>query len=127
MEKFSVKKPFTVLVAVIAVIALGIVSYLNMTPDLLRNMDFPYAVIVTTYSGASPEKVEQEVTKPMEQAMATLEHIKEITSTSSENYSMLILEFEESVNLDTVGVDIQQNVSTVSASWDSMVSAPYVL
>ena len=127
MEKFSVKKPFTVLVAVIAVIALGIVSYLNMTPDLLPNMDFPYVVIVTTYPGASPEKVEQEVTKPMEQAMATLEHIKEITSNSSENYSMLILEFEESVNLDTVGVDIQQNVSTLSASWDSMVSAPYVL
>ena len=107
MEKFSVKKPFTVLVAVIAVIALGVVSYLNMTPDLLPNMDFPYVVVMTTYPGASPEKVEQEVTKPMEQAMATLEHIKEITSTSAENYSMLILEFEESVNLDTVGVDIQ--------------------
>ena len=127
MEKFSVKKPFTVLVAVIAIIALGVVSYLNMTPDLLPNMDFPYVVIVTTYPGASPEKVEQEITKPMEQTMATLEHIKEISSTSSENYSMLILEFEESVNLDTVGVDIQQNVSTLSAGWDEMVSAPYVL
>ena len=127
MEKFSVKKPFTVLVAVIAVIALGIVSYLNMTPDLLPNMDFPYVVVVTTYPGASPEKVEQEVTKPLEQAMATLEHIKEISSTSSENYSMLIMEFEESVNLDTVGVDIQQNIATLSASWDDMVGAPYVL
>ena len=61
MEKFSVKKPFTVLVAVIAVIALGVVSYLNMTPDLLHNMDFPYVIVVTTYPGASPEKVEQEV------------------------------------------------------------------
>ena len=127
MEKFSVKKPFTVLVAVVAVIALGFASYLNMTPDLLPNMDFPYVIIMTTYPGASPEKVEQEITKPMEQAMATLEHIKEITSTSSENYSMLILEFEESVNLDTVGVDIQQNVTTLSAGWDDMVGAPYVL
>ena len=127
MEKFSVKKPFTVLVAVVAIIALGIVSYMNMTPDLLPNMDFPYVVIVTTYPGASPEKVEQEVTKPMEQVMSTLEHIKEVSSTSAENYSMLILEFEESVNLDTVGVDIQQNVATLSAGWDDMVSAPYVL
>ena len=127
MEKFSVKKPFTVLVAVIAIIALGVVSYMNMTPDLLPNMDFPYVVIVTTYPGASPEKVEQEVTKPMEQVMSTLEHIKEVSSTSAENYSMLILEFEESVNLDTVGVDIQQNVVTLSAGWDDMVSAPYVL
>ena len=127
MEKFSVKKPFTVLVAVVAIIALGIVSFVKMTPDLLPNMDFPYVVIVTSYPGASPEKVEQEITKPMEQAMATLEHIKGISSTSSENHSMLILEFEESVNLDTVGVDIQQNVSTLSAQWDDMVSAPYVL
>ena len=127
MEKFSVKKPFTILVAVIAVIALGIVSYLNMTPDLLPNMDFPYVIVVTTYPGASPEKVEQEVTKPLEQAMSTLEHIKEVSSTSSENYSMVMLEFEESVNLDTVGVDIQQNIATLSASWDDMVGAPYVL
>ena len=127
MEKFSVKKPFTVLVAVIAIIALGVVSYMNMTPDLLPNMDFPYVVIVTSYPGASPEKVEQEVTKPMEQVMSTLEHIKEVSSTSAENYSMLILEFEESVNLDTVGVDIQQNVVTLSAEWDDMVGTPYVL
>ena len=127
MEKFSVKKPFTVLVAVVAVIALGIVSYLNMTPDLLPNMDFPYVIIMTTYPGASPEKVEQEITKPMEQAMSTLEHIKEVSSTSAENYSMLVLEFEESVNLDTVGVDIQQSVVTLSAGWDDMVGSPYVL
>ena len=127
MEKFSVKKPFTVLVVVIAVIVLGVVAYLNMTPDLLPNMDFPYVVIMTTYPGASPEKVEAEVTKPMEQAMSTLEHIKEVSSTSAENYSMVMLEFEESVNLDTVGVDIQQNVVTLSAAWDDMVGTPYVL
>ena len=127
MEKFSVKKPFTVLVAVIAVMVLGVVAYFNMTPDLLPNMDFPYVVIMTTYPGASPEKVEAEVTKPMEQAMSTLEHIKEVSSTSAENYSMVILEFEESVNLDTIGVDIQQHVVTLGAAWDDMVGTPYVL
>ena len=127
MVKFSVKKPLTVFVAVVAVIALGIVAYLNMTPDLLPNMDFPYVIITTTYPGASPEKVETELTKPLEQSMSTLEHIKEITSTSAENYSMLVLEFEESVNLDTIGVDIQQNISTLQAGWDDMVGAPYVM
>ena len=66
MSKFSVKKPFTVFVAVIAVLVLGVVSYLRMTPDLLPNMDFPYIMIMTTYPGASPEKVEAELTKPME-------------------------------------------------------------
>jgi len=127
MSKFSVKKPFTVFVAVIAVIVLGVVAYLKMTPDLLPNMDFPYVMIMTTYPGASPEKVEQELTKPLEQSMSTLEHIKEVTSTSAENYSMVMLEFEEDVNLDTIGVDIQQELTALSATWDAMVGAPYVL
>lgn len=127
MPKFSVKKPFTVLVAVVAILVLGVVAYLRMTPDLLPNMDFPYVMIMTTYPGASPEKVEAEVTKPMEQSMSTLEHIKEVTSTSSENYSMVMLEFEESVNMDTIGVDIQQAIASLSAGWDDMVGTPYVL
>ena len=127
MSKFSVKKPLTVFVAVIAVVVLGVVAFLNMTPDLLPNMDFPYVMIMTTYPGASPEKVEAEITKPMEQAMSTLEHIKEVSSTSSENYSMLMLEFEEKANLDTIGVDIQQNISALQGGWDDMVGAPYVL
>ena len=127
MSGFSVKKPFTVLVAVIAVLVLGVVSYLNMTPDLLPNMDFPYVMIMTTYPGASPEKVEQQVTKPLEQSMSTLEHIVEVSSTSSENYSMVVLEFEESVNMDTIGVDIQQAITALQAGWDDMVGTPYVL
>ena len=127
MPKFSVKKPFTIFVAVIAILVLGIVSYTKMTPDLLPNMDFPYVMIMTTYPGANPERVETEITRPMEQSMATLEHIKEVTSTSSENYSMVMLEFEESVNMDTIGVDIQQNINSLSASWDDMVGTPYVL
>ena len=127
MSKFSVKKPLTVFVAVIAVLVLGVVSYLRMTPDLLPNMDFPYVIVITTYPGASPEKVENEITKPMEQSMATLEHIKEVSSTSSENVSTVILEFEEAVNMDTIGVDIQQKINSLSAGWDDMVGVPYVM
>lgn len=127
MPKFSVKKPLTVFVAVVAVLVLGVVSYLRMTPDLLPNMNFPYIMIMTTYPGASPEKVETEVSKPMEQAMSSLEHIKEVTSQSSENYSMVMLEFEESVNMDTIGVDIQQKLTALAANWDDMVGSPYVL
>lgn len=127
MSKFSVKKPLTVFVSVVAILVLGVVAYLRMTPDLLPNMDFPYVLIVTAYPGASPEKVEAEITKPMEQAMSTLEHIKEVSSSSGENSSMVILQFEDSVNMDTIGVDIQQQITTLSASWDDMVMTPYVL
>ena len=103
MSKFSVKKPLTVFVAVIAILVLGVVAYLKMTPDLLPNMDFPYVMIMTTYPGASPEKVEETLVKPMEQSMSTLEHIKEVTSTSAENYGMVLLEFDEDVNMDRAG------------------------
>ena len=59
MSRFSVKKPMTVFVAVIIVIALGIVSLIKMTPDLLPSIDLPYVVVMTTYPGATPEEVEQ--------------------------------------------------------------------
>ena len=127
MSKFSVKKPLTVFVAVIAILVLGVVAYFRMTPDLLPNMDFPYVLIMTTYPGASPEKVEQEITKPMEQAMSTLDHIQEVTSVSSENVGIVVLEFTEGVNMDTVGVDIQQEISQLSAGWSDTVGTPYVL
>ena len=99
MSKFSVKKPLTVFVAVIAVLVLGAVAFTRMTPDLLPNMDFPYVIIMTAYPGATPEKVEMSITKPMEQAMATLENIEEVSSSSSENYSLVMLEFTEDVNI----------------------------
>ena len=127
MSKFSVKKPLTVFVAVIAILVLGVVAYLKMTPDLLPNMDFPYVMIMTTYPGASPEKVEETLVKPMEQSMSTLEHIKEVTSTSAENYGMVLLEFDEDVNMDTIGVDIQQKLDNLAESWDDTVGSPYVL
>ena len=127
MVKFSVKKPLTVFVAVLAVLVLGVVAYLKMTPDLLPNMDFPYVVIVTTDPGASPEAVESAVTRPMEQSMSTLDRIKSVTSTSQDSVSMVVLEFEDGVNMDTVSVDIQQKINMLQGSWDDGVGTPYVL
>ena len=127
MAGFSVKKPLTVFVAVLGIIVLGVVAYLKMTPDLLPNMDFPYVIIVTSDPGASPESVEQAITKPMEQSMSTLDKIKDVTSTSQNSVSMVLLEFEDGVNMDTVSVDIQQKISILQGSWEDTVSAPYVL
>ena len=76
-SKFSVKKPLTVLVGVVIALVLGVVAFTRMTPDLLPNINLPYEVIITAYPGATPEQVEQEVTRPIEQAMATLDHVEE--------------------------------------------------
>ncbi len=127
LAKFSVKKPLTVLVAVILALILGFVSFTSMTPDLLPNMDFPMAVLMTTYPGASPEEVETTVTKPLEQSMATLENINAVTSSSGENYSILFLEFNDSVNMDAISVDIREKISLIEGAWPESVGTPYLM
>ena len=127
LAKFSVKKPLTVLVAVILVLILGFVSFTSMTPDLLPNMDFPMAVLMTTYPGASPEEVETTVTKPLEQSMATLENISAVTSSSGESYSILFLEFNDSVNMDAISVDIREKISLIEGAWPESVGTPYLM
>lgn len=106
MTKYCVKKPFTIFVAVIAVMVIGIVSLMRMKTDLLPDMSLPYLMIITTDPGASPEKVESEVTAPMEQALGTVTGVENITSVSAENYSMVTLEFVENTNMDSAMVKV---------------------
>ena len=127
LPKLSVKKPMTIFVAVIVVIVLGIVSVFKMTPDLLPNMDFPYAIILTTYPGQTPETVESVVTKPLEQSLSTIDGVKTITSTSSDNYSMLTLEFEDGTNMDTATIDMRGNLDTIKDAWPDGVGSPYLM
>lgn len=127
LSKFSVKKPMTVFVCVVIIIVLGIVSFTKMTPDLLPNMDFPYAMIMTTYGGQTPETVELTVTKPLEQSISTIDGVKEITSNSAENYSVLIIEFEDGTNMDTATVDLRSSLDTISDSWPDGVGTPYLI
>ena len=127
LAKFSVKKPYTVFVTVLLVIILGVVSFTEMTPDLLPSIELPYAVVVTSYVGASPEEVETTVTKPIEQSLATLNNIKNISSTSNENISMVILEFEDDTNMDAMGVDIREKLDTISGYWDDSIGSPLIM
>ena len=127
LSKFSVKKPMTVFVCVVIIIVLGVVSFLKMTPDLLPNMDFPYAMIMTTYGGQTPETVEATVTKPLEQSISTIDGVKDITSNSAENYSVLIIEFEDGTNMDTATVDLRSSLDTISDNWPDGVGTPYLI
>lgn len=127
LSKISVKRPMTVLVAVVLVLVLGIVSFFKMTPDLLPNMDFPYAVIMTTYAGQTPEAVETTVSKPLEQSMSAIDGVKEITSTSSDNYSLLMIEFEDGTNMDSATVDMRSSLDTIKGNWPDGVGTPYLI
>lgn len=111
MPKFSVKKPFVVLVAVVMLLVLGVVSFTRMTTDFLPNMNMPYMMVITTYPGASPEKVEAELTEVMEDGVSTVNGVKNVQSTSSENYSMVMLEFEDDTNMDSAMVKVSSAVN----------------
>lgn len=126
-SKYSVKKPYTVLVGVVLVLVLGFVSLTKMTTDLLPDMSFQYALIITTDIGASPEKVESDVTAPIEAAMATTSNIKNITSTSYNSYSIVVCEYEQSANMDSVVIEIQQELDQLSGSWDDSVGSPMIM
>ena len=127
ISKFSVKKPFTVLVAVILVLVLGTVSVTRMTPDLLPEMSFPYIVLVTPYVGAAPEEVETTVSKPLEQSLAALDDLKQVASVSSENVSVVYLTFEDTVNVDRAMLDIQQVVTRLKGDWPEAVGTTNML
>ncbi|MBO5326458.1 MAG: efflux RND transporter permease subunit [Lachnospiraceae bacterium] len=126
-SKFSVKKPYTVWVGVVLVLVLGFVSLTRMTTDLLPNMSLPYALVITTDPGASPEEVEKSITAPIEAAMATTSNIKSVSSVSSNSYSMVILEYEQDTNMDSVVIEMQQKLDQLKGAWADTVSAPMIM
>ena len=127
MSKYSVKKPYTVLVAVVLVLVLGFVSFTKMTTDLLPSINLPYLMVVTTYPGASPEKVESSVTAPLESALGTVTGVENVTSTSAENYSMVMLEFEEDTNMDSAMVKVSSAVDQVSGQLPDLAGTPSIM
>lgn len=127
LSKFSVKKPYTVVVGIVLIIILGIVSFRDMTVDLLPSMNLPYAIVMTTYPGASPEEVEEIVTKPVEQTMATVSNIKNIQSVSSENASTVMLEFEQTANMDSVTIEMRENLDQISGFWPEEIASPMIM
>ncbi len=127
LSKFSVKKAYTVIVGIVLIIILGTVSLSKMSTDLLPSMNLPYAIVMTTYSGASPEQVERVVTQPIEGAMASTSNIKNISSTSSNNMSMVVLEFEQSANMDSITVEMRESLDQISGYWPDEVGNPIIM
>ncbi len=127
MEKLSVKKPFTVLVGVIMALLLGFVSVTRMTLDLLPEMTLPYLMVISTYPGASPERVEADVIKPLESALGTISGVKNVYSTSSENFGMVQLEFEDDTDMDSALVKVSSATQEAAASLPDGCGTPSIM
>ena len=127
MEKFSVKKPFTVLVAVIMVLMLGFVSISNMQTNLLPDVSTPYLMVVTVYPGASPERVESEVSDVMQNALGTVAGVEKVTATSAENYSLLLMQFSDDTDMNSAMVKVSNKVDQTTASLPSSCLTPSII
>ena len=127
LSKFSVRKPFTVLVAVVICLVLGFLSFQNMSTDFLPNMEFPYALVMTTYPGASPEEVEKAVSEPVEQAMERINNVKELQSISIQNMSMVVMSFNDGTNMGSTVVDMRESLDMVTSQFDDSIGSPTIM
>lgn len=127
LSKFSVKKPYTVIVAVVMVLLLGVISFTKTTTDLLPEMELPYVVVYTSYPGASAEKVENSVTRVLENTLGTTENLLNTSSVSSDNLSLVILEFSEDTNMDTVKIDLSTKLNQAEAFLEDGVGTPAMM
>ena len=127
MEKFSVKKPFTILVAVIMVLLLGFVSITSLQTNLLPDISTPYLMVVTVHPGASPERVESEVSDVMENALGTVSGVENITATSAENYSLLLMKFAEGTDMNSAMVKTSNKVDQTASSLPSTCLTPSII
>ena len=112
ISKFSIKRPYTVIVAIVLVCILGFISFRNTGIDLLPNINLPYIVVATVYPGGeSPEMVEENVTLPLERAITGADGIKNVSSESYPMVSLIIIELNNGVDIDGVLLGINQQIS----------------
>ncbi len=124
--KFSVKKPVTITMMILIVIVLGGVSLSKLQIDLLPQMELPYVMVQTSYSGAGPEEIENMVTKPLEQTVATVENIEGILSYSNEGSSIVLMQFAFGTDMDDVMLQLRENIDMIEGFLPEGTSSPIV-
>jgi len=122
----SVDRPITILMVIFIIIVLGVISVSRLPREMMPDITFPVVTVVTRYSGVSPEDIENMVTRPIEEAVSTVNNVKEVSSVSSEGLSLVNVEFEWGTNLDFAAQDIRDNIDFISDFLPDDVSRPIV-
>ena len=110
---FCIKHKVAPILIFILLVVFGLTQFSNLSLALMPDMDFPYSVVLGVYPGASPEDVEDLVAKPIEEAMAGVSNLKELTSTSSENMCYVVLQFEDGTNMDVANMKMREKLDAV--------------
>ncbi len=127
LTNFSVKRPIASFAFIIVLILAGLNSYNKIGLNNMPDIEVPYITITTIYPGASPEEIEVDVAKKIEDAVSNLDGIKHIDSTCMENMCLTILEFQLGVDVDVAGTDVREQVSLVVDDFPQGVESPKIL
>ena len=123
--KSAINRPVTTLLVFVAVIVIGVFSFLRLPIDQFPEMDPPYISVLTVYPGASASEIETNVTKIIENNLNSVDYLKEITSTTKDNISVVLLELEWGTDLDEIINDVRSYIDMVKDELpDSSSSAP---
>lgn len=126
LSRFSVKKPVTITMMILIVIVLGVVSLSKLQIDLLPQMELPYVMVQTGYSGAGPEEIENLITKPVEQSVATVENIEGMISYSNEGSSLVLIQFAFGTDMDNAMLQLRENIDLIEGFLPDGITSPIV-
>ena len=126
LSDVSIKRPVFATMMMVALVVLGIVSYRRLAIDEYPDLTYPVVIVNTTYPGASPEVMVREVSKPVEEAVNTVQGIREVTSTSLEGASIIRVLFNLGVNVDIARQDVQEKVARIRRQLPQDIEDPII-
>lgn len=122
IASFCIKHKVTTILAFVIIAVFGVVFYSNLKLALMPNMEFPAAYVMCTYAGAGPEDVEELVTQVRwSPAVSTLSGVDTISSTSSENVSMVMITYEDGTDVDDAAIKLREKFDALSLPWDAVI------
>ncbi|MDO0824416.1 efflux RND transporter permease subunit [Desulfosporosinus nitroreducens] len=127
LAEVSVKRPVTIIMAMLVIILLGGISLTRLPIDLLPNIEIPVSIVVTQYTGVGPQEIEKLITNPLEGAVSTVENIDTVTSTTTEGNSIVIAQFKNGTDMDFATLQMREKVDQIKSRLPSDAGAPMVM
>ncbi|HEC02531.1 MAG TPA: efflux RND transporter permease subunit, partial [Phycisphaerales bacterium] len=123
----SIRRPIAMSCLIIGLTLLGLNSYRKMGLELMPTMDVPFITVTTIYPGASPEQIETDVAKRIEDQVVTIDGLKHVSSSCMENVCLTFLEFELDVDVDIAATDVREKLDLIGADFPEDVEDPKIL
>ena len=126
VSRLVVSRPVLFTIIFVVLTGLGLFFYADLPVEMMPEIEYPMITVITTYSGAAPESVEKSITKPIEEVLTSVTGVKELTSTSQEGRSRVMLEFDFGTNLDAATNDIRDKLDRVKRSLPDDADTPLI-